>query len=117
MTECVIWTGSVDRDGYGRTGSQMAHRVVWAETNGEIPDGLTIDHLCFTRACVNVEHMRLLSHSENARNQRDRNITHCKQNHEFTPENTYWRKSGKGKRDCKECIRTRARAYWRRQHA
>lgn len=38
--------------------------------------------------------------------------THCKHGHEFTEENTYWRKTKTGKgwgRDCKECMRKRKR--------
>lgn len=54
---CVIWHGVLDQDGYGRVqfGSKwmMAHRKVFIDQHGLIPDGLVIDHLCRNRACVN----------------------------------------------------------------
>lgn len=36
----------------------------------------------------------------------NRDKTHCKNGHEFTPENTYWRPNRQG-RDCRICIRER----------
>jgi len=44
-----------------------AHRAAWTHTHGPIPAGLTIDHLCREKRCVNVAHLRLLSRAENAR--------------------------------------------------
>lgn len=68
--DCQLWPGAVDR-GYGRIwvdgAAKRVHRVVWELKNGEIPDGMTIDHLCRMRACCNTEHMELVSQSENVR--------------------------------------------------
>lgn len=55
--DCVVWTAAKDFDGYGKVGLDgrllMAHRVAWVAHHGQdIPEGLTIDHLCRTRACV-----------------------------------------------------------------
>lgn len=33
--------------------------------------------------------------------------THCSRGHEFTPENTYWRKDRRATRQCRECVRRR----------
>jgi hypothetical protein len=39
--------------------------------------------------------------------------THCDQDHEFTPDNIYWRGPGKKNRQCKKCAKDRARQrYW-----
>jgi hypothetical protein len=45
----------------------LAHRVAYRLTVGEIPDGLTVDHLCRNRMCVNPDHMELVTLAENGR--------------------------------------------------
>lgn len=69
--DCMLWNGAVDRDGYGKTRCEgrdwAAHRLAWTLTNGEIPEGLTVDHLCRVRSCLNTEHMELVTHAENIR--------------------------------------------------
>ena len=74
---CFISTYSVASHGYAQVGwsmgggrSQMvtAHRAAWVHANGhQIPDGMTIDHVCGQRRCVNPAHLRVLSNFENAR--------------------------------------------------
>ena len=72
---CIEWTGGRDRYGYGkfnlvvdgRRRQTGAHRAAWLADLGDIPDGLVIDHLCRNRACVNVEHMELVTGAENTR--------------------------------------------------
>jgi hypothetical protein len=81
---CWTWTANVlDRFGYAqckRLGRRwLAHRLSWTLAHGEIPDGLTVDHICFNRACVNPEHLQLLTASDNAKRQRLVLFrTHCK---------------------------------------
>lgn len=58
-TPCVIHTGYVDRNGYGKTRGKWAHRVAWEECNGPIPKGAHVCHRCDVRLCVNTEHMFL----------------------------------------------------------
>lgn len=69
---CIEWSGWISPDGYGKfkTGgkSVFAHRYAWERVHGPIPDGLVIDHACRNTACVNVDHLRLATQSENTRN-------------------------------------------------
>ena len=67
---CITWDGSLNANGYGTFSfngkSFAAHRIAWALAHGcDIPRGLTIDHLCFNRACVNPEHLDAVSASVN----------------------------------------------------
>lgn len=75
--ECLTWTGHTTEDGYGRIrvdGSMpRAHRVAWTLENGPIPAGSEVDHTCWNRACINVEHLRLASRTENVRNREGAN--------------------------------------------
>ena len=70
--ECLIWTGVTNGFGYGqiRVRGRMvqAHRYAWERTHGSIPDGMEIDHTCWNRACVNVEHLRLATTAQNRSN-------------------------------------------------
>jgi hypothetical protein len=107
-TPCWIWQGAKDWDGYGllkRGGvSGGAHRWYYTKLVGPIPEGLTLDHLCYVRDCVNPAHLEPKSHAENVRLGRHVNTakTHCKHGHEFTPENTYM---NSGHRVCRACRR------------
>ena len=76
-TGCIEWTG-LAKFGYGRISWQgkgwMVHRAMWTYLVGPIPAGnapdesaWTLDHLCFNRACVNIEHLEVVSRIENTR--------------------------------------------------
>lgn len=78
-TGCHISTYSCGSHGYAQVGWQVtpgeirvrstttAHRAAWTAIHGTIPAGMTIDHLCKNRRCVNVDHLRMLTNYENAR--------------------------------------------------
>ncbi len=63
---CWDWVGANNK-GYGIFRGQRAHRWAYEHTIGPIPDGLTIDHLCMNRSCVNPAHMEPVSRSENSK--------------------------------------------------
>jgi len=129
LTPCRLWPHRIDPHGYGRVtvgsrtdgtrqSSALAHRVAYEREVGPIPAGLTIDHLCRNRACVNVDHMEVVSSAENTR----RGISfaavngskaRCIHGHPFDEANTYLRPNGKG-RDCRVCGRDRVRRYQKR---
>lgn len=115
--DCWLWTAGKDRCGYGRFGvkgrNRLAHRVVYELAVGQIPQGLTLDHRCKTRHCVNPGHLDPISLRENILRGDGVGVvnaarTHCAHGHEFTPENTY---VARGKRHCRECGR-RTTAAW-----
>jgi hypothetical protein len=70
---CWISTYSTANHGYAQVGWTvdkrpfvvLAHRAAWEYANGPIPDGMTVDHLCFERRCVNPVHMRLITRAAN----------------------------------------------------
>lgn len=119
---CWLWTGAVDRRGYGafwfRKRVQRAHRASYIIHRGEVPDGLDLDHLCRTPACVNPWHLEPVTHRENCRrgdagrNLADRNRakTHCPRGHEYSGANLYV--TTEGARACRTC-----RREWERRNA
>ena len=105
--------------GYGKVNRKvngkkitLAHRYAWTLAHGDIPDGMTVDHMCGNTRCVNVEHLQLLTQAENIRKRRmpQKEKTHCIRGHEFTEENTYRWAKRPNDRYCRACHRERARA-------
>jgi len=83
MSECVIWTGP-RQGGYGAVWNgrtwKRAHRLAWEKEHGPIPAGMTIDHLCCVKLCVNTDHMEVVTRAENTRRQvrtAERNARHA----------------------------------------
>jgi hypothetical protein len=108
---CLVWTGSIATNGYGRywqNGKLMqAHRVSWEMFNGPVPAGMQLDHLCRTRACVRPDHLEVVTQRENLRRgngwagQNARKTT-CPKGHPFEP----------GYRRCRVCRREQNARYW-----
>lgn len=69
-TECHLWEGHKDRDGYGRLRWQYreigAHVAAWECANGPLPKGAFVMHTCDNPSCINPEHLRLGTAALNA---------------------------------------------------
>lgn len=110
--ECWTWDGRLNRDGYGVLSApllrtKMAHRVSYILHVGQIPDGLTLDHLCRNPACVNPEHLEPVTMGENLRrgtspSAMNARKTHCIRGHPFDEANTVYSKDGRH-RTCRIC--------------
>ncbi len=120
---CWEWTGARTRQHRPGAGGyalyhadgklQLLHRWTYQQFVAPIPDGMQIDHLCRVRNCVRPDHLEPVTAAENARRGSRAQRTHCKNGHEYTPENTQHQG---GARRCRECHRaTLARGRARRQ--
>lgn len=67
--DCWNWTGIKNTRGYAEFKLNnkyvKAYRYSYELLIGDIPQGLTIDHLCRNRACVNPKHLDPVSLREN----------------------------------------------------
>lgn len=74
---CWIWIGSLTAKGYGQvswhgSNEKRAHRLFYELHVGPIPLGVCVLHKCDTPACVNPDHLRLGSKTENAKDRDSR---------------------------------------------
>ncbi len=106
---CWLWTAATAH-GYGRFffGGRLtpAHRVAYEMLVGPIPDGLHLDHLCRTPACVNPAHLEPVTQRENTLRGEappaiHAAVTHCPSGHPYDQANTY--RDRNGWRQCRTC--------------
>lgn len=116
--DCWISTYSTASHGYAQIGWQdgpergvvLAHRAAWEHINGPMEVGMTLDHLCKSKPCVNPGHLRVLSNHENARRTsgRDWPLGQCAHGH---PNSDLYRQPA-GKLVCRSC-----KKVWQERYA
>jgi len=113
---CWDWTGSHNPKGYGsfnvNKGHRPAHRLAYEIMRGPIPEGLTLDHLCRNRGCVNPAHLEPVTNRENVLRgigptAKAARATHCPSGHPYDEANTYVSPST-GWRRCRTCMNRKA---------
>lgn len=66
---CWLWLKAKHPDGYGsityKKKPTKAHRVSYLEFIGPIPDGFFVLHSCDTPSCINPNHLRIGTASDN----------------------------------------------------
>lgn len=136
-TGCWEWQGTQQRfknqkpgqPGYAATSYRgktiRAHRkMLELKLGHRLPTYLHACHHCDNPVCVNPDHLYPATNQQNhldggkRKRMQGQLKTHCKNGHEFTPENTYWAKRGLSKcRSCRECQRESQRRGWRENNA
>jgi hypothetical protein len=121
---CWIWMGEVAKShGYSivnarrsiksnTRGRDYGHRVFYELFKGPIPAGLTIDHLCRVRCCVNPNHLEAVTIGVNvlrgeSTSARHRRKTHCRYGHPLQGDNLYFIRTRPRTRLCNICRRVR----------
>lgn len=99
--------GYLEPDGYYRVKSKgtrcLAHRVVWELHNGQIPDGMFIDHINGIKTDNTIDNLRLTTYTGNARNTGRRStntsgitgVTFCDKGNGHA--RVWWHEDGKNK--------------------
>lgn len=109
---CRIFRGCKRANVYGTVSfhgkKMLVHRYVWERDVGPIPQGMVMDHRCMVPACINIDHLRVVTRAvNNAENTTGSSSkTHCPQGHPYDDVNTARSKHG---RICRECHRVRSR--------
>ncbi len=125
-TGCWLWTAGLDNHGYGQLTHRHGHngkayRVSYEAFVGSIPKGLTLDHRCRTRCCVNPDHLEPVTLAENKRRGMSFAAIHarkivCPQGHSLSPESGNVR-IYRTSRVCKTCHRLHEAARQQRRRA
>ena len=122
QTGCWEWMGTITKEGYGRVTidqkQHYVHRLSAMVFHGYRPEfkSLIVLHKCGTKNCWHRDHVYVGTQTDNMQD-KSRDITHCPQGHEYTPENTYiyaQKKGGSG-RGCKICRVERTREWRERK--
>ena len=71
---CRVCDNAPNQDGYirvrgnriGKGRLVMLHVLQWILANGEIPEGMEVNHLCSNRSCCNIDHLEVICGSAHA---------------------------------------------------
>lgn len=118
---CWIWTASLMPNGYAqfrysRAKNGYGHRFSYEHHIGPIPEGRQIDHLCKNKACVNPDHLDVVTPKTNIerigpRRSANAEKTHCPRGHPLSGDNLYVFPNRRA-RTCRTCRREYAREYY-----
>jgi len=113
-SDCWLYLGPFNPQGYGIYCMKMAHRLAYESFVGPIPDGLTIDHLCRTRHCINPRHLEPVTNKENVLRGESLSAinakkTHCPKGHPYFGKNLLIRPAGS--RSCRACAAICGKKY------
>lgn len=122
-TKCWNWTGSLNQKKYGQfnviingvSRGVKAHRVSYSIFKKDIEPGMTIDHRCKNRKCVNPDHLEEVTRAHNTLNNSDsitaknKRKTHCMRGHELFGGNL--RIDSRGNRACFKCAQVHRQKY------
>lgn len=119
--ECWLWRGTDEYANFKLFGKTYpVHRIAFRDFGHNLPDELSIDHLCRIHSCVNPAHLDPVTQEVNT----DRGLsgrparTTCLSGHPYSVENTIWRerKNGTRFRICRICLaESKHRTYERRK--
>jgi len=116
--DCIEWTKARDPNGYGRGWVPelkkvvLGHRWAVAQVLGwDAIQGKVVMHLCDNPSCINVDHLRVGTQTDNMRDAQAKGRTRgtfrpqerCKRGHEYTEENIYLHPRD-GTRECRACM-------------
>ena len=121
---CWLWTACKFPSGYAQIRANgktmLAHRLAWESVNGQIPTGLTLDHLCRVRNCVNPSHLEAVTIRENILRGHGEAATNaikvrCMHGHLLSRDNLYESDIRRGWRTCRTCVLARSAVNYRRR--
>lgn len=102
---CWLFNSAINKKGYGTFWldgrANQAHRISWILANSDIPFGLSIDHLCRIKNCVNPDHMEVVTLQENSHRKVVEPKTVCIRGHKLEGYNLVIPKDGR--RRCRTC--------------
>ena len=112
---CWIWRGPRHRQGYGRAGRNVAHRIAFELAHGPFDRRLKVCHHCDNPPCVNPAHLFLGTQRDNVQDMVRKGRgwwrvyagrTRCANGHPWAPENL---RPGRKGLACRVCERERMR--------
>ena len=124
MSPCKVTSEKLDKHGYvrrydpsryraGERGWVLAHRLIWEEAFGPVPEGMQVHHLCGNRACLNLDHLVALTPQQhNALHTQSQKRLTCSKGHPLTKENRKlngYTKAGTPKYTCRICTNDKQR--------
>lgn len=110
---CWLWLYCKTAAGYGQLSyknkRQFTHRLAYELWRDPVPTGLTLDHLCRNRACMNPTHLEAVTQKTNCLREvspaaLNKDKQQCKRGHTLGANNIIFVKRG---RQCKLCDRAR----------